>query len=242
MIELIAARSVHRLALSELHSVSRLILVLLGISSIVLLSMLAFPVFLIILAQQDQSGFLLEVSLGLYSSRLRIRVYRRLERAKEDSGDDNDDTDFDGLLLQIFGLSSSEARSDGRTKRPLLLRGMNKRDLLLPGMRLVRRSIGRPGWQCVKFDVRAQLGLGDAFWTALAVGLAYAGFGSSQQLLRDSLRFAPGVVPVIDLRPSFQSEGATGALDCIFRISLGYIIGREVARLVRTRVTSGKVA
>lgn len=221
---------------------SKLVIVLVGAIILLLLSVVVFPMLLIITVRLSRSGLLFEVHVGLYSGRLRFRIFRYASDAGEIGSDDRGRASFVDLVLHGLGLALHQVKVARHMRESAFPRRLSKRSLMLSVLNMTHRVIGEPGCQCTRFEIHAELGTQDPFWTALAVGLAYAAFGSSQQLLNKPLRFAPSVIPVVELRPSFQSREVTGSFDCIFRISLGYIIAREVAGLVRTRSTPRKVA
>lgn len=210
-----------------------LALALLVVILILLLVFLLFPTWLIIEARQDGPRTTLRLAVGLLAGRLRLSVFAVPSR--DPVGTDRGQSD--GLLEWLQSMFARFGPAASRTRK------------LPRQFALLRRAVStawwavkQPGCRCTKLDVEVCYGLGDASATALATGLAHAAFATSQSALMNSVHFARGVHPRIHLAPSYERIETRGAVDCIFSIPLGYIIGRGVARLLRLRFSPKKVA
>jgi len=201
-----------------------------GLVFFLLLGAIVLPAILTVSARLNESGSSLKLSISLFGGRLRLRTF------EHSVGSVND------LIVRVISSTVNPAETGIRSERHRLPLIFSKRNLARVALDLALRTVGKPGCRCVSFNVCARVGLGDAFSTAIALGLAHAGLGAAMNPLQNLLRFAPGVLPVVELDPCFERKEVTVMFNCIFRIYLGYIIGREAARFVRTRLSLGEVA
>ena len=194
-------------------------------------AVLELPATISVSIRKDHSGFRMNTVIGLLGGVLRLPVTSSEELKPAIPAQGEPESLWNALRRAL------EAK-DGREGSGPSLR--NRIVRLVLGS--AANAFGKPGYNCTKLDVRLGLGLDEASATALAAGAVYACLGVLSPAIRQFMRFSPGAYPSIDVKPLYETATVTLAIDCIFRISLGYIIRREAARLLRRRFASGKVA
>jgi hypothetical protein len=211
--------------------VPELALTLIAACLLAFVAVLELPATILISIRRDDSGFRLNTVIGLLGGVLRLPI--------TSAGDLNRSIPSHGAPDALWNAlrSAAEARGDTETSRLSLRRWMVR---LVVGA--VVNAFGKPGYNCAKLDVRLDFGLAEASETALAAGAIYACLGALSPALKRLMQFSSGTFPSIHVTPNYESVRLTLAIDCIFRISLGYIIRREAARLLRRRFAPRKVA
>lgn len=210
-----------------------LVLAVLVLALLLLSLLLAVPTLLIIEARKDGPKTSLELAVGPLAGKLKLRVFELPagEATRSSHGQSGRLSELLQTIVARRGHASSGARKLPR--RVALVRR---------AVRTAWWAIKQPGCYCTKLDIQLRLSLDDASAAALATGLAHAAFAVSQSILMNSVHFARGVQPQFHLEPSYEGTETSGAVDCIFSIPIGYIIGRGVARLLRLRLSPEKVA
>ena len=194
-------------------------------------AVLELPTTISISIRKDDSGFRLNTVIGLLGGVLRLPITAAEDLTRSIPVQGARDSLWDALSMAV------EAPGDTEASRPSL-----RRRALRLVVSAAASAFGKPGYNCTKLDVRLGLGLAEASETALAAGAVYACLGVLSPTIRKVMRFSSDAAPSIDVTPHYESASLTLAIDCIFRISLGYIIRREAARMLRRRVAPGKVA
>lgn len=194
-------------------------------------AVLELPATISVSIRKDHSGFRMNTVIGLFGGVLRLPVTSSEELKPAIPAQGEPESLWNALRRAL------EAK-DGREGSGPSLR--NRIVRLVLGS--AANAFGKPGYNCTKLDVRLDLGLDEASETALAAGAVYACLGVLSPAIRQFMRFSPGASLSIDVTPLYEAATVTLAIDCIFRISLGYIIRREAARSLRRRFASGKVA
>lgn len=208
-----------------------LALTLIAVFLLAFAAVLELPTTISVSIKKDHSGFRLNTVIGLFGGLLRLPVVSAAELGHAAPSRGEQDSLWTALRRAV-GAARAEDTS-GRSLRGKIVRFV---------VDAATKTIGKPGYNCTRLDVRLGLGLDEPSETALAVGLVYACLGVMSPALSRLMRFTSGASPSIDVTPLYESVRLTLAIDCIFRISLGYIMRREAARLLRRRFASGKVA